>query len=144
MGRRETTYTVGMDGRDFGKRFLLTEMPARQAYEWAVRVLTAMINGGAPMPDDLRKAGWPALAIAAITGMRYLRGDDIIDFGNDLMRCVKRREDKADRDLVDSDIEEFATFALLQKAVFDLHRDPFMQGVKSILGLMQTPEAAAG
>lgn len=144
MGRRTTTYTVEMAGRDFGKCFVLTEMPARQAYEWAVRVLTAMINGGAPMPEDLRKAGWPALAIAAITGMRYLHGDDIIDFGNELMTCVKVREEKADRDRVESDIEEFATFALLQKAVFELHRDPFMQGVKSILGLTPTPEATAG
>ena len=140
MSRNTLIYTVQMQGRDFGKTFVLTEMAAKPAFNFAVRVAAAMINGGAPLPDDLKRSGWPALAVAAITGMRYMRADDVIEFGDELMSCVQKKEEKGVRPLFEGDIEEFSTYGLLQKAVFELHRDPFIIGVKSILGL--TPEPA--
>ena len=46
---RETrTITIDKEGRDKGKTFVLTEMPASRLEKWAARVLVAAFSGEAP------------------------------------------------------------------------------------------------
>lgn len=53
MARKEITFTVTTNGRDKGKQFKITEMAARQAEEWAIRVACAMMSTGVSVPDNV-------------------------------------------------------------------------------------------
>jgi len=62
MARKEITFTVTANGRDKGKQFKITEMAARQAEEWAIRVACAMMGTGVSVPDNIMNV---AAALAA-------------------------------------------------------------------------------
>jgi len=123
---REITIT-NKDSRDFGKSFLITEMPALQAERWARHGLAAFVRG-ADMPDDLENAGmaaWASLAIRAIGNMPEEAADRMWD---QLLACVKIKVDAmpAGRPLIldqedGNDIEEPTTIAKLRMEAFDLH-----------------------
>ncbi|KMK23096.1 hypothetical protein ABW11_21025 [Pluralibacter gergoviae] len=53
MARKTMMFTVDARNRDSGKTFKITEMPARQAEEWAMRVVCAMVGTGANVPDSV-------------------------------------------------------------------------------------------
>lgn len=53
MARKTMMFTVDARNRDSGKTFKITEMPARQAEEWAVRVVCAMAGTGIDLPDGV-------------------------------------------------------------------------------------------
>ena len=56
MARRTETFTATY-GRDAGKSFTLTEMPADQAERWAIRALLALAGAGVDRPDGAADAG---------------------------------------------------------------------------------------
>ena len=49
--RKTKTYTVDSDDRDKGKVFLITEMPATKAEDWAIRVMLALGSANVDIPD---------------------------------------------------------------------------------------------
>ena len=51
MARKVSNYTVTKEGRDLGKTFVITEMPASRAEAWATRALLALMAGGVELPD---------------------------------------------------------------------------------------------
>ena len=51
MARTVSNYTVTDEGRDNGKVFVLTEMPASRAESWAMRALLALMAGGVEVPE---------------------------------------------------------------------------------------------
>ena len=53
MARKETTF-IADTGRDAGKEFLITEMSASQAENWAFRVILAIGNAGIEIPAQPR------------------------------------------------------------------------------------------
>lgn len=53
MARKTKMFTVDAQNRDSGKVFKITEMPARQAEEWAIRVVCAMAGTGIDLPDSV-------------------------------------------------------------------------------------------
>lgn len=129
----KTTEFVASYGRDAGKRFLITEMPAMRAANWAGRALSALLASGIDIPDDAVNTGMAGVAgygMGALTGQGGLKLD--LDYDariqplmDDLMTCVQKREEKTDRNLIwhgdNPDIEEAATIFMLQKAVLELH-----------------------
>ena len=50
MARSISNYTVQDEGRDNGKVFVLTEMPASRAESWAMRALLALMANGVEVP----------------------------------------------------------------------------------------------
>ena len=46
MSRKEMTVTIQLDNRDKGKSFFITEMPSRQAEQWADRAFLALAHSG--------------------------------------------------------------------------------------------------
>ncbi len=128
MSRKETTWTA-TNGRDEGKTFFITEMPARQAHKWATRALFAAINGGATIPDDVAEmgmAGLAALGIKALSGMKPEQAEPLLD---ELLTCVQIIPDptkpNVKRKLMEEagDVEEPITYFKLQKEVLALHLD---------------------
>ena len=65
MARKTTTF-IATDGRDKGKRFLITEMSAYQSEEWAARALFAVMHSGVEVPDEVLSAGFAGVAAIGI------------------------------------------------------------------------------
>ncbi len=144
MARKQVVHTVPLDAmrgdepdRDAGKSYLLTEMPARQAEEWAGRALIAMAGetGGGNMAQ-LASMGTGALAGVSAGELRWLM--------DEMLTCVEVLPDGAKRDpvthqligrrLIDSDIEEITTLLMLRGRLVDLHTGFSVTAILSRLG----------
>lgn len=141
MARKTAVFTAA-EGRDAGKRFRLTEMPAAKAESWAIRVMLAMGKAGIDLPDAFKSQGLAGLVailqdddmagvlLTAVKGavlLNLLRIDaaDALPLLEEMMGCVQRIEERLERDLVESDIEEVSTRLKLRSAVWNLHTDFF-------------------
>lgn len=130
MPRREVTVTVDAEGRDQGKVFIVKELPASRAEDWATRLLLALSTNGVQVPDnffDMGMAGVAAMGIRAIGGMPWASAKPLLD---EMMACVRIQPNPTDprivRPLIDSgsdgdDIEEVATRVQLREAWITLH-----------------------
>lgn len=131
--RRTKTVVITAAGRDIGKQFALTEMPAVRAEKWAARFFLALAKSGVDIPDDIASAGLAGVAAVGFRlfgGMRIEEAEILLD---EMFQCVKiiadpMRPEITTRALVDrggegDDIEEIATRVLLRKEVFGLHVD---------------------
>lgn len=123
--RRTKVVTITDEGRDKGKTFLLEEMPAAQAEEWAARALLAVTNAGIDLPDDMEGAGMAAIAVMGLKALVKVKFDDVRPLMVEMMQCVRYAPDPAHpevvRALLDDDIEEVATRVQLRAEVFSLH-----------------------
>jgi hypothetical protein len=132
MARKTVTYRVEDKGRDFGKMFLLTEMPADQAEDWAMRALFALMAGDVQIPENFAEmgmAGMAELGLRAISGLSWDVAKPLIA---EMFLCVKiipkPETIQVSRELIDDDIEEISTRIKLRMEVFQLHTD-FLQAV---------------
>lgn len=134
MARITKTITIPGAGRDKGKTFVLTEMAPRDGHRWATHALFAIINGGFDIPEDLLDAGFAGLATLGIKALSSARIENMEPLLDGLFSCVQVMPDPAKPTLlrsdIEADIEESATFFLLQKEVLMLHIEPFMSGIK--------------
>lgn len=127
MARKVSDVPVTAPGRDHGKVFRLTEMPASQAEKWAAKAFLALARSGVAVPDDIASAGLAGIAtlgIKAFGGMNFTDAEPLLD---EMFRCVQRVIDPANpafaRGLVEDDIEEVATRVQLRMDLFKLHVD---------------------
>jgi hypothetical protein len=110
--RKTLTYTVADEGRDKSKVFLITEMSAAEAEDWALQAFFAIMNAGIEIPDSIAEmgfAGIAAIGLKALGKVPFYMADPLL------------KKPSVVRALIDSDIEEAATRLKLKKAVFDLH-----------------------
>lgn len=133
MARKTAIYRVATPGRDTGKFFLLTEMPASQAERWAQRALMAMAKSGVEMPDDFANTGVAGIAtigIKALAGMPFNEAGPLLD---EMMACVQFIPSPAEanlaRPLIEDDIEEVSTRLSLRSEVIELHTGFSIAGV---------------
>lgn len=136
MARKTAKVQIDAEGRDKGKWFLITEMPPRQAEKWATRALLALGRGGqAEMPvgysEELAAmgmAGIASLGIRALTSISYADAEPLLD---EILTCVSfipdpsiidqtTREPVA-RGMIESDVEEVATYFRLRSEALELH-----------------------
>lgn len=123
MARKTETW-VATEGRDKGKRFVITEMSAVRAEKWATRALLAIGRAGVDMPDDLAGAGMAALAYAGLKAITSCSFDDAEPLLDEMMQCVTIQPDAAldfTRATIEDDFEEVATLVQLRDRVFGLH-----------------------
>jgi len=119
--RKTQTVTITATGRDQGKTFLITEMPASQAENWAIRAVFAMGKSNVDIPMDAVYAGW---AVVATVGLKALLGapyDEARPLLDEMMACVQSVQDSGTRPLIESDIDEISTRMFLRDEVFRLH-----------------------
>ena len=117
------------NGRDKGRVFLITEMSAAHADNWAMRALIALANGGVDLGNLSPQQGMMGMAGVALDALGRLKADDAIPLLNELLDCVqiipeggKPRQLNMDF----NDVEDFTTLWRLRKEVFALHTD-FLQ-----------------
>lgn len=133
MPRLEKTVPIEAEGRDQGKTFLITEMPASDGERWVTRAWLAIAQAGVTVPPGLEEAGWAGLAYYSLQALRFATIDQVSPLLNDLMACVKIVEGPTvTRPLMEQDIEEIATRMFLKREAFDLHRVPFEKGVRQL------------
>lgn len=76
MARQVINYTVEQDGRDKGKCFVITEMPALQAERWAMRALLALMRSDPELPEGTELSGMAGLASAGLKALASIRWED--------------------------------------------------------------------
>ena len=141
--RKTKIFVVTDEGRDKGKRFVIKEMPAFQAENWAMRAFLALARSGVDISESLRSSGMAGLAGLAVSGLRALQG---MDYGeakpllDEMLDCVHHMPDpktpEFTRPLILStpdgegdDVQEVLTFMRLRKEVIDLHTSFFTDGM---------------
>lgn len=117
------------NGRDKGRVFLITEMAAAHADNWAMRALIALANGGVDLGSLRPQQGMMGMVKATLDALGKVKPEDAIPLLNELLGCVQIiPEGGKPRPLnMDfNDVEDFTTLWRLRKEVFALHTD-FLQ-----------------
>jgi hypothetical protein len=65
VARRTKEVTITEAGRDHGKTFILTEMPAAQGELWATRAMELLTNAGFIVAEEHKESGMAGLAVTA-------------------------------------------------------------------------------
>lgn len=128
MARTVLTHKIEKQNRDQGKVFVITEMPARQAHDWATKALFAVMNAGVELADDtlsMGMAGLMAAGMGSIAKIPHAVAKPLLD---ELLTCVQIKQELTTRDLFDGDIEEAVTYFDLERVVLTMHIQPFISG----------------
>ena len=122
--RRQKTVVIDAEGRDKGKTFLLTEMPAAHAEDWAARAFLMLAHSAIDFPVGIDRAGMAGIAEIAhlLSGVQFSELKPLMD--ELLLMCVQRIEDPLrpfPRAVDSEDVEEVATRQQLRREAIDLH-----------------------
>jgi hypothetical protein len=126
MARKIQRVVISAEGRDKGKTFVLTEMPADQAERWAIRAVLALAQSGAQVSDDALHAGLAGLAamgVQALAGVRWEQLEPLLD---EMFGCVRyeHKPGQPHQEImggINSQIEEVATRMSIRFALWELH-----------------------
>jgi hypothetical protein len=135
MARRDTTIVIGEDGgRDKGKTFILTEMPATAGEKWAMQLMYLMQQNGVDLSPQAASSGMAGLADALSAkkreqalAMGRALGDPSLAAWWDCVRYQHapghplQKIEQGDA----CQIEEIKTIASLRMEVVKLHTDFF-------------------
>lgn len=140
MARKTVTITIDKAGRDLGKKFQITEMPAYQAERWATRALLAITNSGLEVPENFAKSGMAAMASFGLNMLTSIDFDTAAPLLDEMMSCVQiDMSNGIVRELMEegdgADIEEVATRLTLRKAVIELHLGFSFAGLSQTMAL---------
>jgi len=131
MARKETTF-IANTGRDTGKQFLITEMSASKAENWAFRVILAIGNAGIEIPEGLAMQGMAGLMTIGYMNLLKIPFESAKPLLDEMMTCVQiMPSTNVKRNLIEEDIEEVATRLQLRKAIWELHMDFFLEEKQS-------------
>ena len=125
--RQVKQITITTPGRDFGKRFVITEMSAWAWDEWQSRALFAISKGGGAVPDDFTEQGLAGLLAFGLQALTSVSFEEARPLMAELMACVARCPDDARPDfarpggVLDSDFEEAKTIQFLRREALELH-----------------------
>jgi hypothetical protein len=126
-GLKERYVTIVQDGRDKGKVFKITEMPAIMADKWAQRTMLELIRSGHNIPDDIRKMG--ILAVVAfdthmLRGVRWEEYDSLLDQMMDRVEILPTPSQRdITRKITVDDILERSTLETLRLQLYKIHVD---------------------
>lgn len=116
---RRTEIVEITEGRDAGKKFMITEMSAEAAEWWAFRALQAVAGADAELNLQAPLSDMAAQGIKALAKVHPEQAKPLLD---EMMSCVSvSLPAGASRDLLANDIEDVKTRFMLRKAVVELH-----------------------
>jgi hypothetical protein len=88
MTRRVVVHTADY-GRDTGKQFVLTELPAEQAEWWAIRAGRALAVAGVELPEDWENAGMAQIAVLGFAAIAHLPEHTLKALLDEMFTCVQ-------------------------------------------------------
>lgn len=129
MSRKIQTIAITAEGRDQGKVFIITELPADQAERWAIRALLGLQRAGVDIPLDAFSAGAASLAAVGLQSLFSLPWSELEPLLAEMFTCVAYKHGGATSkippapimDGENSQIEEVATRFVLRIAILELH-----------------------
>lgn len=133
MPRKTTRVTITEEGRDKGKVFVLTELPADQAERWFIRAMLGMLQSGADITEETIAGGaaaFAAMGVQALGGVKWETLEPLLD---EMWQCVQYEHKRGSplqsvADGINSQIEEVQTRLALRTAVLNLHIGFFIAG----------------
>ena len=117
MARKVETYIVDAEGRDNGKTFILTEMAATKAEDWAIRVMFALGSANVEVPEGALQLGMSALAEIGLKKLFAVNAEQMRPLLSELMECVEfvpnpqKPQVKIRFPMFESQVEEVQYFA---------------------------------
>lgn len=125
MTLKVATIRLTDENRDHGKAFVITEMPAMQAWKWGIKTLGAMTRGGAEIPGEIIKMGIIGVLALGVFRIGYIAWVELEPLLDELMTCVtfmpNPTQPEVTRPLFPGDVEEPETLNRLAQEVFALH-----------------------
>lgn len=142
MARKTRPVTIdAAGGRDAGKSFLITEMPAIQGEKWAMSVSLA-VAGAFPLADQVEDQGMGQLAFLGLKAFGLIPKAERDPLLDELMNsCVQFVPNASESRVMlnwasaGSQIEEISTILKLRAEAFDIHTDFFTVGRPYLLAL---------
>ena len=141
MARKTANFIVETEGRDKGKKFLLTEMPATKAEDWAIRVMLALGSANVEIPEGALQLGMAALAEIGLKKLFAIDAATVKPLLTELMECAEfvpnpqKPQVKLGYPMFETQIEEVSTLLLLKWEVLKLHLDfSLADGLSESLG----------
>ena len=145
--RKESDFTA-TSGRDAGKKFKITEMPAEKAFDWGVRAILAMAKSGVDIPSDIASqgmAGVAAVMVRTVGGLEFMTVDAL---KKELLSCVAiypnpKANAMFTRPITgQDDIEEPVTIYELCRQTVELHLGfSIAEGLSRLTNQTKTPSA---
>lgn len=129
MARKTNTYSIDSEGRDKGKTFLITEMPATKAEDWAIRAILALGAANVDIPEGAIQLGMASLAEIGLKKLFAIGTEQMRPLLAELMECVEfipnaqKPQVKVGYPLFESQVEEVKTLLMLKWEVLKLHMD---------------------
>ena len=129
--RRKHTVTIEDAGRDKGKTFQLTEMPADVGERWATQAMYLLAKAGVTIPEGVKESGMAGLAAVGIDflSIAHLRAlqDPSLDEQWEYIKYLHAPGHPPQELLTGeaSQIEEIRTRSRLRQEVLKLHTDFF-------------------
>jgi hypothetical protein len=150
MARHTTLYPVTDEGRDKGKKFLITEMDADKAEAWATRILFALMKANVELPENfsgMGAAGLAELGLKAIGSLTWESAKPLLD---EMMEGIEIHPDpkhpQVKRAIMPEDMEEITTRLKIRVEVWKLNLGflqavipSFSAGIKAAMGSMSQP-----
>jgi hypothetical protein len=133
-GRKTLPVTITAEGRDKGKTFIITEMPAAQAEAWGIRALLAVAKVDMNMPDDFLSLGMAGFVMVGVRGLMRISWEDAKPLLDEMRGCFSIAETLVpggSRAVTDDDIEEVATLLQLREEALTLHTGFSLRGAFS-------------
>lgn len=131
--RKSVIVTITEEGRDKGKKFLLTELPVLQAEKLALRALFALGRGGVEVPKEVMEMGLMGLQMVFLSKVTAMHTEDVEPILDEMMECIKFAAPKGTRNLFPDDIEELKTLMQLRAQLLVLHTGFILPDDLSIL-----------
>lgn len=145
MARRIERVTIEAEGRDQGKTFVIAEMSAVAADDWAMRALFTLANSGVPVIDAIRQAGMAGVAQLGPEVFAFAKYDDMKPLLDTLWDCVAYEKEPGQPlvkgQLKNTQVEESGTFLWLKLAAFQLHTGFSWAGGPLTTGAVNVPPA---
>ena len=143
MARKTTRLTIESEGRDKGKTFIITELPALDIERWTVRLVLALGKNGVNLPGVQADSGFAGIAGVLWALVAQVSPDEAESLMATMLAGLKIDEGRITRDLVADDIEEPETLLQLRMAWVDLHSGFFAKGGRLIWGRLTSSMSTA-
>ena len=138
MARKVETIIVSDEGRDKGKTFIITEMPALDGERWATTALSLLSNSGLNLPRGAENSGMAGLAASPLGGLPALKAlqDPSLDAWWECVKYQHAPNQMSQKIFPGSacQIEEIPTVNLLRMKVLEMHTGFFSPENPSITG----------
>lgn len=117
-------------GRDKGKTFVLTEMPALRAERWALKAMNGLARANVEIPDTVVGAGIVGVWVMGVKMLFAMDFSVCEELADEMLTCIAIRPDPGNPQFlrplagamaVQGDVEEVTTLRLLREEVFRLH-----------------------